>query len=274
VDVPFTQFSAVQANQRAIMSGSATTINGTQTKTGNEVVVTETGPFVTDGPATLALGFDKQRALTTVGINAPQGSVSFDRAAAGNSISCPSGGHCNASSATASAVIGNALQNGWNYQTFGAWATQTSPTTFVLGGVSAGNATPGNAVPTTGLFTFTGIAGGYFIDQAGTRFTTSASMIANVDFQNRNIGFGTLDTTLVNSKTGIATRNEGLDLSGGFSWNAGTNSLTGQLQSRNENVSGPANGRFYGPKAEEIGGTYNLVGGTVSRMVGGFGGKR
>jgi transferrin binding protein len=273
VDVPFTQFSAVQANQRAIMSGSATTINGTQTRTGNDVVVTETGPLVADGPATLALGFDKQRALTSVDITAPQGSVSFDRAA-GHSISCPGGGHCDASSATASAVTGNAFQNGWNYQTFGAWATQTGPTSFVLGGVSAGNATPGNAVPTTGVFTFTGIAGGYFIDQAGIRFTTGASMIANVDFQNRSIGFSTLDTTLVNSKTGIATRNEGLDLSGGLSWNAGSNGFTGQLQSRNANVSGQASGLFYGPKAEEIGGTYNLVGGTVSRMVGGFGGKR
>jgi hypothetical protein len=99
-------------------------------------------------------------------------------------------------------------------------------------------------------------------------------MIANVDFQNRSIGFSTLDTTLVNSKTGIATRNEGLDLSGGLSWNAGSNGFTGQLQSRNANVSGPASGLFYGPKAEEIGGTYNLVGGPVSRMVGGFGGKR
>jgi len=274
VDVPFTQFSAVQANQRAIMSGSATTINGTQTKTGNEVVVTETGPFVTDGPATLALGFDKQRALTTVGINAPQGSVSFDRAAAGNSISCPSGGHCNASSATASAVIGNALQNGWNYQTFGAWATQTSPTTFVLGGVSAGNATPGNAVPTTGLFTFTGIAGGYFIDQAGTQFSTQAGLSAQVDFQNRAIGFQTFGTEMAKLNTNRFSQNETLNLSGTLSWAPGQNAFGGPLKSGNPDLKGQALGQFYGPKAEEIGGTYNLVGGTVSRMVGGFGGKR
>jgi hypothetical protein len=256
------------------MSGSATTISGTQTKMGNDVVVTSTGPETADGASTLTLGFDRQRSLTAVAIAAPQGSVSFDQAA-GHSISCRGGGVCAASSATASAVIGDAaFQNGWNYQTFGAWATQTGPTSFVLGSVSAGNATPGNAVPTTGLATFTGIAAGYFIDQAGTRFTTNAAMIANVDFQNRAIGFNTLDTGLVNSNTGAATRKEELDLSGTLSWSAGQNGFSGPVRSRDQNVSGPASGRFYGPKAEEIGGTYNLVGGPVSRMVGGFGGKQ
>jgi len=267
-DVAFTSFSAVQPNQNVMMSGSATTISGTQANG----AVTSVNPEV-NGASTLNLGFDSQRKLTALAISAPEGNVSFDRSA-GHSISCSGGGMCSASSPTASAVTGDALGNGWNYQTYGVWAVQSIPTSFVLGGVSAGNATPGNAIPTTGTARFFGNASGYFIDTAGLRSTTSAAMIANVDFQNRAIGFTTIDTTLVNSTTGAASSNAELDLSGSLSWAAGLNNFSGRVQTRNNNLDGSASGRFYGPKAEEIGGTYSLSGGPTSRLVGGFGGKQ
>ncbi|HXJ48981.1 MAG TPA: hypothetical protein VNF91_07430, partial [Candidatus Acidoferrum sp.] len=137
-DVAFTSFSAVQPNQNVIMGGSATTIRGTQTSNGP---VTSVSPE-TNGASNLSLGFDSQRQLTSLAINAPDSNVSFDRSA-GHSISCSGGGVCKASSPTASAVIGDALGSGWNYQTYGVWAVQSGPTSFALGGVSAGNATPG-----------------------------------------------------------------------------------------------------------------------------------
>ena len=99
-------------------------------------------------------------------------------------------------------------------------------------------------------------------------------MIANVDFQNRAIGFTTIDTTLVNSTTGAASSKQELDLSGSLSWAAGVNNFSGQVQTRDANLNGSASGRFYGPTAQEIGGTYQLGGAGVSRMVGGFGGKQ
>ena len=266
-DVAFTSFSALQPNQNVIMSGSATTISGTQTTNGT---VTSVGPE-NNGASNLTLGFDSQRKLTALAISAPDGNVSFDRSA-GHSISCSGGGICSASSPTASAITGDALGSGWNYQTYGVWAVQSGPTSFVLGGVSAGNATPGNAVPTTGTATFFGNSSGYFIDAAGIRSTTSAAMIANVDFQNRAIGFTTIDTTFLNSKTGPDTRKEGLDLSGSLSWAPGVNNFSGQVQTRDRTLNGSASGKFYGPTAEEIGGTYSLSGGPTSRLVGGFGG--
>jgi len=249
------------------MSGSATTISGTQTSNGP---VTSVSPAA-NGASNLTLGFDSQRQLTALTIAAPESNLSFDRSA-GHSISCGGGGTCSASSPTASAVIGDALGSGWNYQTYGVWAVQSGPTSFVLGGMSAGNATPGNAVPTTGAATFFGNSSGYFIDSAGTRSATSAAMIANVDFQNRAIGFTTLDTTLVNSTTGAASSKKELDLSGSLSWAAGVNNFSGQVQTRDANLNGSASGKFYGPTAQEIGGTYQLGGAGVSRMVGGFGG--
>ena len=268
-DVAFTSFSAVQPNQNVIMGGSGITMSGTQTSNGP---VTSVSPEM-NGASNLTLGFDSQRKLTALAISAPEGNVSFDQSA-GHSISCSGGGICSASSPTASAIIGDALGSGWNYQTYGAWAVQSGPTSFVLGGVSAGNATPGNAVPTTGTARFFGNASGYFIDAAGIRSTSSAAMIANVDFQNRAIGFTTLDTTLVNSTTGAASSKGELDLLGSLNWAAGVNNFSGSVQTRDRNLNGSASGRFYGPKAEEIGGTYSLSGGATSRLVGGFGGKQ
>jgi hypothetical protein len=265
-DVAFSSFSALQPNQNVILSGSATTISGTQTSNGT---VTSVNPE-TNGASNLTLGFDSQRNLTAIAISAPEGNVSFDRSA-GHSISCSGGGICSASSPTASAITGDALGSGWNYQTYGVWATQTGPNSFVLGGVSAGNATPGNAVPTTGTGRFFGNASGFFIDAAGIRSTTSAAMIANVDFQNRAIGFTTIDTGLLNSN-GPSTRKEELDLSGSLSWAPGVNNFSGQVQTRDRSLNGSASGKFYGPTAEEIGGTYSLSGGPTSRLVGGFGG--
>ncbi|HJY77293.1 MAG TPA: transferrin-binding protein-like solute binding protein [Burkholderiales bacterium] len=266
-DVAFTSFSAVQPNQNVIMSGSATTISGTRTANGP---VTSVSPE-TNGASNLTLGFDSQRQLTALAISAPEGNVSFDRSA-GHSISCSGGGICQASSSTASAITGDALGSGWNYQTYGVWAVQSGPNNFVLGGVSAGNATPGNAVPTTGTARFFGNASGYFIDTAGIRSTTSAAMIANVDFQNRAIGFTTIDTTLLNPNQGPGTSRQELDLSGSLSWAAGVNNFSGQVQTRDRTLNGSASGKFYGPTAEEIGGTYQLGGAGVSRLVGGFGG--
>src|SRR5262249_38094377 len=121
-DVAFTSFSAVQPNQNVIMDGSATTISGTQTTNGP---VTSVNPE-TNGASTLTLGFDSQRKLTALAISAPEGSVSFDRSA-GHSISCSGGGICSASRSTASAITGDALGSGWNYQTYGVWAVQSSP---------------------------------------------------------------------------------------------------------------------------------------------------
>jgi transferrin binding protein len=272
-DAAFTSFSAVQPNQNVIMSGSATTISGTQMSDGTVTSVNpEANDSATLGSGRLTLGFDSQRSLTALAIAAPEGNVSFDRSA-GHNISC-GGGTCSASRASASAVTGDAFSNGWNYQTYGAWAVHSNPSSFVFGAVSAGNATPGNAVPTTGLATFNGRASGYFIDMAGVTFTTSASMTANVDFQQRFIGFGTANTTLVNTNTGAQSTDTGLNMRGTFDWSAGVNGFSGPVETNNDNLSGFASGKFYGPKAEEIGGTYRLISGPTSRMVGGFGGKR
>ena len=172
---------------------------------------------------------------------------------------------------------------GWNYQTFGVWETATG-STFQVGAISAGVPTPGPSVPTTGPNAiFTGVANGFYVDNAGAGWFTSASMSATVDWVNRNITFATgtniaaPDTRLVNISSGASTTDPGLNLSGTLNYSPGVNAFTGTVTTQNTQLSGPANGRFYGPAATEIGGTYSLTptgGPSVQRMIGGFGGRQ
>ena len=271
VDVPFTQFSMVLPNTNVNMVGTGTSVTGTHTSNGPVTSIDQ----VSSGSSNLALGFDGQRTLSTLTFNSPEsGKVVFDRAA-GHSIDCPGNAYCTASNhKNASAFVGDAFANGWNYQTFGAWATQTGPNTLVLSAMSAGNVTPGSAVPTTGLVNFEGFAAGYFIDPAGTQFRTSANLSAQVDFQKRAIDFRTFATEMAKLNTSTFTPLDTLNFSGTLTWASGQNAFGGQVKAVNPDLNGQASGRFFGPKAEEMGGTYNLAGTGVSRMVGGFGGKQ
>jgi transferrin binding protein len=272
VDVPFTQFSMVLPNTNVLMPGTGRSVTGTHMSNGAVTSIDQ----VSIGSLNLALGFDGQRTLSTLTFNSPEiGNVVFDRAA-GDTITCPGAGFCTASNhKNASAFVGDAFANGWNYQTFGAWATQTGPNTLVLSAMSAGNVTPGSAVPTTGLVTFGGFASGYFIDPAGTQFRTGANLFAQVDFQKRAIDFRTTGTEIAKLNTSSFTQLDTLNLSGTLSWTAGQNAFGGPVKSGgNPNLNGEANGFFYGPNAQEMGGTYTLQGGGVSRMVGGFGAKQ
>jgi hypothetical protein len=139
--------------------------------------------------------------------------------------------------------------------------------------MSFGAVTPGTAVPTTSSATFSGHAGGFYFDAAGNRFVTDAQMNAITDFKNRNIQFSTTGTLLTDMNTGARSGRSGLDLRGDLSYEAGFSQFTGNVNTVNNELTGNASGRFYGPNAEEIGGVYGLTGNGAS-MLGGFGGKR
>src|SRR5687767_6302927 len=86
----------------------------------------------------------------------------------------------------------------FNYQSYGAWV-RTGPPAFpgdvVSRARSSGTATPGNSIPTTGTATFTGSARGFmWISGNGQRSPTTADMTAGVDFERREVAFGTSNT--------------------------------------------------------------------------------
>lgn len=172
----------------------------------------------------------------------------------------------------------------FNYQSYGAWGRPQTvgccEETLQSFANSTGKATPNDAIPTTGTATYTGSARGVYWQDTGNavrQATTSASMTAGVDFSRREVEFSTSNTTRSNgsplpgSSETINGPTPSLDLSGTLRYSV--NNIAGTVTTRDGSMSGPANARFYGDKAQEIGGVYRVQGG-LQGLTGGFGGKR
>jgi hypothetical protein len=269
--VPFTSFQAIQPNQTVVMTSSVSqvtngTMDGSGTVTSASLGLAASGANI----STVNLSYDPLLALKGASITTPPSSVSFS--APGDSVTCDSG-VCLLSNSTAVAILIDGRAVDWNYQTFGLWATTPTATTWVTGAISAGNPTPASAVPATGSATFTGLAAGFYVDTTGAISGTTANMTANADFTTRSIGFAT-SGTMVSPASGPTISNPGLDLAGNLTYVSGSNIFNGPIKTSDNTLSGTATGQFYGPNAQEIGGTYGLTGSGVSGMLGAFGGKQ
>ena len=170
----------------------------------------------------------------------------------------------------------------FNYQSYGAWGRPLTvgccEETLQSFANSIGKATPNDAIPTTGTATYTGSARGVYWERTGnavTQATTSANMTAGVDFSRREVEFSTSNTTLSSRSTLPGSNGPApeFDLSGTLRYSV--NNITGTVTTRAGSMSGPANARFYGDKAQEIGGVYRVetLGGHQG-LTGGFGGKK
>lgn len=277
-EVPFTSFAAVKPNETVVMSGISQTGSGSQTLSGAGVTVTSVNLDAVDAAGSAAkLSFGPTGDLTGVSVSTPQHSIAFSRAA-GDAVSCGSGA-CSAENASGFAVAVDAFFVGWNYQTFGVWLRETSPSAFQFGSISVGSVTPASAVTAlTGTSVlFTGFANGFLIDGGGAPFFTASQMSATVNFTTRAIAFGTSSTQVANLNTGFMSLDTGFNLSGNLSYDPGVNRFTGAVTAQNNattGLAGSATGRFYGPAAQEMGGVYSLSGNGLYRMVGGFGGRQ
>ncbi len=170
---------------------------------------------------------------------------------------------------------------GWNFQTFGYWLTVTGLPANMVGNISAGRPTPGGSVPSSGAtLAFNGISGGIYIDPSGALQEHAGTMTATVNPGARTITFSTTGTTIRPWQSGGVPIASALDISGTLTYAPGTNRFTGSVNIgtlSTATLSGTVDGEFFGPNAEEIGGTISLVsnaGGSVESITGGFGGKR
>src|SRR4051812_1461247 len=274
-DPPFTSFAAIQPNQTVVLSGMSQTAMGTQSGPSNNLTMGPLVPVAVDTTGTtLSLTYDGAGALSGVQISSPNSSMSFSRGA-GDNISCSSSSCViTDSSGARGALLANSKASGWNYQTFGYWGTDLPEGGLQMSALSAGSATPANAVPLTGAGNFIGQARGVYIDAAGAPFATLADMNANVNFSGRSIAFATSNTTTENTNTKVQASNTGLNLSGTFTYAAGGNQFSGSVASANGSMTGTSTGRFYGPSAQEIGGVYTFIGSGSTSMLGACGGKR
>lgn len=167
---------------------------------------------------------------------------------------------------------------GWTYQTFAHYTVpdKTSHKGY-QGYQSLGDETAFATLPAQGTATYTGISTAYVVSNNNNRQLTS-NVMAIVDFGLKGVRFETSNShfhTLKNDKR-VSEAAENYNFKGTASWKNG-NLFSGKVSTADGNgkLSGNLNGKFYGPKAEEIGGTYGLKNqDATEHLIGGYGAKR
>jgi hypothetical protein len=260
----FTSWSAtISANTPVSFTGGSTSVmalDGSSVQTDG------------DGTATLALGGNG--IFSSISAATPTSSVSFSAA---NGDTLQSGFYQTSTialnkSETTIGVFTNPTYYGFEYQTYGAWGSYGNATTSA-NAISVGSATPVTGLPATGSYTFTGGASGYYTDANKLAYVTNANMTATASFDSRTVNFATTGTSISGSPSGTVIPASDLNLSGTLAIASGANKVSGTVTTAG-GMSGNANGKFYGPTANEVGGTYAVSGSGLGSFVGGFGGKR
>jgi hypothetical protein len=213
--------------------------------------------------------------------------VSFDRAQGdtiGNIVTGPLANKSYAalkSNANDLAIISPGSMNGWSNQSYGVWITNLNSTSGTVGGGSAGTLTVGTSIPTTGTANFTGTSAGTYTSSGGNAYLTGSAMSASVNFGTRQLNFATTGTQILLAN-GTWQATSGLNTTGSLTYaNATTNLVTGtNLATAGGGgvavmTGGTVTGKFYGPAANELGGTFAVrAGAGVESYAGAFGAKR
>jgi hypothetical protein len=273
----FTSFSALPKSATTTISG--TTLEGSYTAGVQGVTSIST---LTDGTGNVALTLDAAGTKTAVTVNGAKSSVSYSATDGSVQTTLAGLGAPNVS-VVYSANKQNALISadyvglGYSYQTYGIWLTGYGTPSGNVGAISVGSTTPVASIPTTGTATFTGYAGGIYVEPIGVANLTSANLSMTADFANRSISFATTNTEMYQLNALVNSPNPGLilipslNMTGTLTYSAGTNSFSGPISAGS--LTGQAKGQFYGPAATEIGGTFAVKGSGVTTYAGAFGGK-
>ena len=164
---------------------------------------------------------------------------------------------------------------GWTYQTFAHYTDTDSNQKGYQGYQSLGDETPFASLPAKGTATYNGISTAYVVIDNNNRQLTS-NVMAIVDFGLKGVRFETSNShfhTLENDKR-VSKADKNYDFKGTASWKDG-NLFSGKVSTADDKLSGNLNGKFYGPNAAEIGGTYGLKNkDATEHLIGGYGAKR
>jgi hypothetical protein len=171
--------------------------------------------------------------------------------------------------------INNQATTGLIYQSYGMWLTGVGNNSSTTNAYSVGSRTPIGSVPTSGSASFSGESFGSAIDSASFQvYDVSSTVNLTVNFSNNTVQYQSTGTVGITSGTNLRVDNlSALNSSGILTWQAGSNLFVGNLTALN-GWSGVARGQFYGPSANEAGGTFYLLGPSFSAYVGAFGVKR
>ncbi|WP_455261997.1 transferrin-binding protein-like solute binding protein [Neisseria sp.] len=167
---------------------------------------------------------------------------------------------------------------GWTYQTFAHYTVpDKTPHKGYQGYQSLGDETAFATLPAKGTATYQGISTAYVVtgNNNNNRQLTS-NVMAIVDFGLKGVRFKTSNSHFhtLNNGTRVSEAAENYDFKGTASWEKG-NLFSGTVSTADGKLSGNLNGKFFGPNAAEIGGTYGLKNqDATEHLIGGYGAKR
>lgn len=270
----FTSWSAVGPNSTIIVPGYSRQVNFTQDVGTGKITSVGTITGFSSG-ASFTGTYNSAGDLTALSINPAGGTtVSFSTDSGDIIGTLPFNSQITVAGdqqGTKAAFAADPFQLGWNYQSFGIWTT-VGMSSLTAGVMTVGALTAAGSVPMTGTGSYTGAAGGFYVDASGDSFFTTADMSAVADFTNQSISFSTNNTQMTSDLI-TSQPNPTLNLAGTLTYSAGSNQFSGNVITTG-NLSGSADGVFYGPSAQEIGGIFSVSNSGIETYAGGFGGKQ
>jgi len=272
--VAFTSWGAVRPNTRVVAPGISSEATYTENSSGG---VSSVGDYTNYYGVEFTETLDSNGQISKATITTGDGDrLVFDKSDGATFTPLVGGAATVAINKdfTELAIATDPATQGWNYQTFGVWQRYPSSTdTGRIGAISTGAFTDANRIPTTSSAIFTGSAAGVYQFSSLTSYLASADMALNVNFANRTASFATSNTYISNDGGASSSPYSSIDLSGSMTLIPNQNNMYGAVTSRN-GMTGIMHARFYGPNAEEVGGTFGVSGSGVQTFVGGFGGTR
>lgn len=156
---------------------------------------------------------------------------------------------------------------GLEFQTFGAWLTGLKTPSGVAGVGSFGAKTTENAV-LVGTVNYNGASIGIMRAVNGEVFVTVSDVSVSTDFSTASMS--STSTSLAKVGDGSQGSGRSIDFSGSGPV-TGTGFTAQFMGVNNSDLTGSADGHFYGPTAEEVGGTFGLQTSDGQTYIGSFG---
>lgn len=266
----------------SIAKPGSTKIQGTTTETSyiastSTFLVNSTGPS-SNGSGSATIVLDSAGNPTALTISGSNSSAAFDASKGdrfGNSAAIGAPGVIAAvnASGTQEALFADPYVSGFNFQTYGVWETGLGSGSGSAGAITVGSATPNGGVPVFGTAKFSGSAGGVYVDAAGNNYFAASGLTVDANFGNRSLSLATSGTQKIDAATAVTSSASNLDMSGTLTYASGSSAFNGQVTTAS-GLTGSAVGNFYGPNAQELGGTFGVKGAGVEGYIGGFGAKQ
>ena len=276
--LPFTSFSDLRPNTN--YEADAISVGSSYTYDTDDFRVDSIGSTILDSSGTVTIGygdlflerFFQENSIASFSINSSDGDdIFFDNDSSIIFVS---------KDRAIDGIFMATEDLGWDYQTFGVWRTGVNTGSGYAGATSFGYATPISDIPISGGASYFGSSSGIYVDSDGADYFTYSNVSAFTDFSRQRISFETDNTLIIDRASFISSPDyfssvsaPGLDFSGELSFDRQSGLGSGKATSIS-GLEGNINSRFYGPRAEEVGGVFELRGEGVEAYQGAFGASR